>query len=163
MKEQVQRAVTDVTWTGNLVKFEIDGIPDRPGTGAAVFEALANAGISVSMISQSSTRQGFYVLSFTVPLDALEATAKICRDVAARLGADEVLTDREVAMIVLHGERIPEQPGIAGMAFRATAEMDVNIRMITSADSSLAILVGAGDLQRVLDQLLPVFKPDASE
>ena len=67
-----RQLVTGIAYDKNEARVTLTGLPDRPGTVAAIFAPLAAAGFNVDMIVQSVPRAGAEsTLTFTVPTAAL--------------------------------------------------------------------------------------------
>ena len=69
--------ISGVALETDEAKVTFDGIPDTPGVAAALFKAVASAGVSVDMIVQNVSHEGVTDLSFTAPIadvSSLEAT-----------------------------------------------------------------------------------------
>src|SRR4029453_1654072 len=66
--EMERQLITGIAYDKNEARITLTGIPDRPGTVAAIFTPLAEANVNVDMIVQSTPREGEKAdLTFTVP------------------------------------------------------------------------------------------------
>ncbi len=109
----------------------------RPGTAARVFEALAEAGVNVQVISQSVSEAGICVVTPGGQADrariALEG--RLVRTGVAR--HVDVQTDIDVVAVV--GAGMTGVPGIAARVFGAVAKRDINVMAIAQGSSELSI------------------------
>jgi aspartokinase/homoserine dehydrogenase 1 len=123
-----------------LVTVAGSGMLGVPGIAARTFAALFDEGISVSLISQSSSEQS---ICFSVPEAAAKrATARLSeefRDEIAREEIDGVETRSGLATLAVVGIGMAGHPGIAGRVFRALADANVNIVAIAQGSSELNI------------------------
>jgi aspartate kinase len=126
----------------NDCKITVVGVPDRPGEAAAIFGAVADAGVNVDMIVQNVSLQetGLTDVTFTCPvasrrtaLDALAATQE-------RIGFRELISDDGIAKISLVGAGMRSHPGVSATLFKALADAGINISMITSSEIRISVV-----------------------
>lgn len=123
-----------------LVSIEGKGMAGRPGVAARVFGGLAAAGISITMISQSSSESS---ICLSVP----EARAAVAEQVIKEALADamaagaveEVVVRRDVALIAAVGLGMAQTPGVAARLFQAVSGRDVNVLAIAQGSSELNV------------------------
>ncbi|NQT36893.1 MAG: aspartate kinase, partial [Planctomycetes bacterium] len=117
------------------------GVPDRPGAALTVFGSIAGKRIPMDMIVQNVAAEGQTDISFTVNRDDLPAALKAVESAVEELGAEGVDYDDEVSKISVVGLGMATQTGVAQRMFRAIAERDVNIQMITTSQIKISVLV----------------------
>ncbi|HVV48374.1 MAG TPA: aspartate kinase [Polyangia bacterium] len=126
-----------------------NGMLGVPGIAARTFEALHREGISVSLISQSSSEQS---ICFSVPEGAARrARARLgeeFRDQIARGEIDGIEAQSGLATVAVVGIGMAGHPGIAARVFAALAETKINIVAIAQGSSELNIsfVVAAKDV-----------------
>ena len=76
----------------NQAKVTVEGVPDRPGTAAAVFNALAGARVVIDMIVQNVSAHGATDISFTLNQADLPMAESVLRPVTEqrRRGGHEI-------------------------------------------------------------------------
>src|SRR5262245_29794230 len=118
----------------------LEGVPDRPGVSHRVFAALASANIAVDMIGQSVGTAGKADIGFTVLNTDLEKTKKTLAPIIADLGAtlDE---SGKVSKVSVVGAGMRAVSGVAERMFQALATEGVNMKMITTGDIKISVLV----------------------
>jgi aspartate kinase len=116
-------------------------VPDQPGYAAAVFAAIADAGVFVDMIVQNVSTAGNTHLSFTVPRDAAEAAARAARSV----GPGGVSIELDLAKLSVMGVGMRTHTGVATRMFGALAERGINIALINTSEVRINV---ATDIQR---------------
>ncbi len=123
-----------------LVSVEGKGMAGMPGVAARLFGALSRRGISVTMISQSSSESS---ICFAVPAgEAFEAEAALkreFRDDLSRGNVDEVVSRRGVSLVGVVGLGMAHTPGVAARVFRALASRGINVLAIAQGSSELNI------------------------
>jgi aspartate kinase len=138
-------------------RVSLTGVPDRPGVSHRVFAALAEKNIVVDMIAQSVGMDGRATIGFTVPKTEIAATLRVLKPLAAELGA-AVNCDEEVSKVSAVGTGMRSRPGVAGTMFAALAEADINMRMITTGDIKISVLVDRAEGTRALRAIHKAFR-----
>jgi aspartate kinase len=144
-----------------LVKDEarvaVTGVPDRPGVSHRVFAALAERNIVVDMIAQNVGSDGRAAIGFTVPGPELAAALGVLRPLAAELGA-ALEHDADMSKVSIVGAGMRTHTGVAERMFAALSAERVNMKMITTADIKISVLVGKADGVRALRAVHSAFQ-----
>ncbi len=123
-----------------LITIAGNGMLGVPGIAARTFEALHQQGISVSLISQSSSEQS---ICFSVPESAARrARTRLLeefRDQIARKEIDGVDVKAGLATVAVVGIGMAGHLGIAARVFAALGEAGINIVAIAQGSSELNI------------------------
>jgi aspartate kinase len=127
----------------------LDGVPDRPGVSHRIFAAMAEANIAVDMIAQSFGTAGRASIGFTVPRTDLKPALRILGPLAEELGAT-VDAEEEVSKVSIVGTGMRTHTGVAERMFAALAAEKINLKMITTADIKISVLVARADGARAL-------------
>jgi aspartate kinase len=144
-------------------KVTVEGVPDRPGVSAALFEPLAAANVNVDMIVQNTSKAGTTDISFTMPKADMQVAEDIVRRVAAEVGAIGVTHDADIAKLSVVGAGMKSSPGIAAKMFRVLADEGVNIEMISTSTIRISVVIAATDLERAARRLHTEFGLDAGQ
>lgn len=118
----------------------LEGVPDVPGVSHRVFAALAAANIAVDMIAQSVGTGGKAAIGFTVLNSELEKTKKTLAPIVADLGAT-LSESGKVSKVSVVGAGMRSVSGVAERMFQALADAGVNMKMITTGDIKISVLV----------------------
>ncbi len=153
-----------------LVKDEarvgINGVPDEPGISHRIFAAIAERNIVVDMIAQNVGSNGRADIGFTVVGSELTATLAVLRPLAEELGAT-IEQDEQVSKVSVVGTGMRTHPGVAEKMFAALAAANVNMKMITTAEIKISVLVARSDGLRALRAVHQAFglaeRPRGSE
>jgi aspartate kinase len=97
------------------------------------------------MIVQNVGQGGRADISFTVPSDDLPEALDLSRAVAERLGASGVSHDAELAKVSVVGVGMEKEEGVAGRMFTALSSEGINLRMITTSEIKISVLVDRSD------------------
>jgi aspartate kinase len=139
------RPASGVALARDEARITLENVPDQPGSSHALFSVLAGSGIAVDMIVQNVGQGGRADISFTVPADDLPQALELSRRVAAELGASAVSHDDGVAKVSVVGVGMERAEGVAGRMFTALADATINVRMITTSEIKISVLVDRGE------------------
>jgi aspartate kinase len=117
------------------------GLADVPGVAAAVFAANAKAGVVVDMIVQNVSQSGHSHISFTVPRTALEQSLAATRTAAIEWTGAELSHDRDIAKLSVLGIGLRTHTGVGEKMFRALADAEVNVKMISTSEVRISTVV----------------------
>ena len=132
--------VCGVALAADEARLVLDGVPDRPGVSHRIFEELAKANIAVDMIAQSAGDAGKATIGFTVLNAERERTIKTLKPIADELGATLRETGR-VSKVSVVGAGMRTHTGVAEKMFAALAEAGINMKMITTGDIKISVLI----------------------
>ena len=133
--------VSGVAADKNVARISVIGIPDLPGKAFALFNLLSQQGINVDIILQSIGREDRKDISFTVAEENAEEAYEIVKKHQQALGAEEVTCTKDVAKVSLVGAGMISNPGVATQMFEALYSAQVNIRMISTSEIKISVLV----------------------
>jgi len=137
-----RQLITGIAYDKNEARVTLTGVPDRPGSVAAIFAPLAEASVNVDMIVQSVPRAGQKSdLTFTVPTAALAQSRDILDKVREAAGFEEILTDTNVVKVSAVGVGMRSNAGIAAQMFQALADRGINILAITTSEIKVSVLI----------------------
>ncbi len=159
---EIRNRVSGIATDTNVAKVTVQGVRDRPGIAASLFEPLAEDGISVDVIVQNAGAGGKTDLSFTVKRDALARAEGVVRQVADSMGSERVVTSLGLAKVSIVGAGMQDAPGYAGAMFRALANNSINIEMITTSEIRITCIVPEKHIKEAARALHTAFDLDAA-
>jgi aspartate kinase len=137
-----RQIITGIAYDKNEARVTLTGVPDRPGSVAAIFRPLAEANVNVDMIVQSVPRAGQKSdLTFTVPTASLTHSRDALEKVRAEVGFDEILTDTNVVKVSAVGVGMRSNAGIAATMFDTLAARGINILAISTSEIKVSVLI----------------------
>ena len=155
-----QMIVNGVAFTRDEAKVTILNVPDVPGVAAGIFGPLADAGVNVDMIVQNISTDGKRTdMTFTVPRGDL-VTAKSTLDKITEIKGAEIRTDDKVAKISVVGIGMRSHSGVAQKMFRALAEKNINIQVITTSEIKVSVLIAEDYVELAVRALHSAFDLD---
>jgi aspartate kinase len=125
------------------------GVPDRPGTAAAIFEAVAGEHVSVDTILQNAVH-GAAELSFSVPREDVPPTRRALDRAQETIGRIEIEEVSDLGKVSLVGAGMRSHPGVAAQMFRTLADEGINLRLISTSPIKITCLVGSDEVERAV-------------
>jgi len=160
-EESTPRPASGVALAKDEARITLENVPDQPGSSHALFSRLAASGIAVDMIVQNVGQGGRADISFTVPADDLAEALEVSTAVAKQLGASGVSHDAELAKVSVVGVGMERAEGVAGRMFTALSAAGINVRMITTSEIKISVLVDKSDAQAAVQAVHRAFGLDA--
>ncbi len=134
----------------NVAVISIMEVPDVPGMSFKVFGALARKKINVDIILQSTGRGGNKDLSFTVPKNDADTAVAVLKENQARFGGGEIHVDKDVAKVSVVGAGMQSHSGVASRMFEALYENNINIRMISTSEIKISVIIKLDEADRAM-------------
>ena len=144
-------------------KITVVGVPDRPGMAAAIFQAVADAGINMDMIVQNVSvhESGATDVTFTCPRgDAAKAELAL-RRIEKEVNFKDIDTDENIGKISLVGAGMRSHPGVSATFFKAIADAGVNVEMISTSEIRISVVTRADDATKAVAAIHTAFGLDA--
>jgi len=160
---EVRNKVRGIAHEMNVAKVTVRGVPDRPGIAAAIFEPLAQAGISVDTIVQNASVENITDLSFTLARGELSRAMPVVEAAARDIGAAGCLSDPGLGKVSIVGSGMQNAPGYAARMFRALYEAGINIEMITTSEIRITCLIREDRVAEAVAALHHAFELDRPE
>ncbi len=156
-----QALISGIAFNRDEAKLTILGVPDTPGVAYRLLGPVAAASIEVDMIIQNVAPDGATTdFTFTVNRNDYKKTLDILNKTATELGAREVSGDDTIVKISLVGVGMRSHAGIASTMFETLAKEGVNIRMISTSEIKVSVVVDEKYLELGVRALHEAFKLD---
>ncbi len=159
---ELTKAVTGVALDTKQARVGIMSVPDRPGIVSQVFAALSEKNISVDMIIQSVPRQGINDIAFTVPKEDVDDAVAICKEILSQVEGHDIITDKDIAKVSIVGAGMINRPGIASRLFKALADNDINIQMISTSEIKISCIIKPEKAEQALEVIHQNFELEKS-
>ncbi len=154
--------VSGITYSVDEAKITLLRVADRPGVAAGIFGPLAEADINVDMIVQNNSEDGMATdLTFTVSRGALDGALSVLEAARDDIGYDELDADRDVVKISVIGVGMRSHAGIAQSMFSALAEKGINIKVISTSEIKISVLIASEYTELALRALHTAYGLDA--
>jgi aspartate kinase len=142
-EETVESAqIAGIAFSRDEAKLTVLGVPDQPGVAHRILGPISDANIEVDMIVQNiAPDEATTDFTFTVHRSDYERALEILKRTAAELAARQVLGDSRMVKISLVGVGMRNHAGIASRMFGALAKEGINIRMISTSEIKISVVV----------------------
>jgi len=140
--------VAGITFTRDEAEINLRSVQDQPGIAYQILKPISEADIEVDMIVQSAPRDGNVDFSFTVHRENFAQALKCAEKTAKKLGVCEINTNTEVVKLSVVGVGMRSHAGVATTIFEALAKENINIRMVSTSEIKVSVLVDEMNLER---------------
>lgn len=139
------KPVTGVAVDMSKVRIVICDVPDEPGVAAKLFNTLADENISVDTIIQSYARlhNNTNDIAFTISKSDLTKAMELFSRLSGIIDSDKIHVDENIASVSIVGAGMVDRPGVAATMFDTLANLNINIKMITTSEVKISCLVDA--------------------
>ena len=156
-----QPLISGIAFNRDEAQVTVKGVPDQPGIASSVLSPVGQANIEVDMIVQNVSSDGSTDLTFTVHRNDYERTLAVLREAADRVGAGAVTGAVDIVKISVVGVGMRSHAGIAGRMFETLAHEGINIRMISTSEIKISVVVEDKYLELAVRALHSAFGLDS--
>lgn len=155
--------IAGIAFSRDEAKLTIRGVPDHPGVAYQILGPIGEANIEVDMIVQNIGEDDTTDFTFTIHRNDLQQALEILQKTAGELGAGEVDSDDQIVKIALVGVGMRSHAAIASNMFKALSEEQINIRMISTSEIKVSVIVDEKYLELAVRTLHQAFDLDQPE
>jgi len=160
-EDEVEDAlISGIAFNRDEAKLTILGVPDQPGVAYQILGPVGENNIEVDMIVQNIGADGTTDFTFTVHRNEYQKAYDILSKTAEELGAREVIGDEKVVKIALVGVGMRSHAGIASTMFESLAKESINIRMISTSEIKVTVVIDEKYLELAVRSLHTAFGLD---
>ncbi|MEL6476036.1 MAG: aspartate kinase [Pseudomonadota bacterium] len=157
-----KNVVSGIAYSRNEAKLTLIKVPDRPGVAAAIFGPLADAGVNVDMIVQNIGEDGATDMTFSVSTDEVTKAQAALEAAREDIRYADLLVDDEVAKVSIVGIGMRSHAGVAQKMFSALASEGVNIKVITTSEIKVSVLIERKYMELAVQGLHKAFELEAA-
>ncbi len=163
------KVVSGVAYSRDEAKMTLVRVEDRPGIAAAIFGPLADAGVNVDMIVQNISetdapgdKRAYTDMTFSCPTNQVGRAKKAIEDARdeGRFVYADLVTDSDVAKLSVVGIGMRSHAGVAARMFAALAAENVNIKVITTSEIKISVLIDRKYMELAVQALHDTFELD---
>lgn len=164
------KVVSGVAFSREEAKITLFTIEDRPGIAAAIFGPLSDAGVNVDMIVQNISEKDYdddhpgavTDMTFSCPINQVDRAKKAMEDARAAglIGYDELIIDTDVAKVSVVGIGMRSHAGVAAKMFAALSKEGINIKVISTSEIKISVLIDRKYMELAVQALHDVFGLD---
>ncbi len=154
--------VSGVAYSRDEAKMTLVSVADRPGIAATIFGALSRAGVLVDMIVQNISEEGRTDMTFSCPTDQVARAEQAMGAAKAEglLNFAEVIADKDVAKVSVVGIGMRSHTGVAAKMFECLSREGVNIKVITTSEIKISVLIDRKYMELAVQALHDAFELD---
>ncbi len=152
--------VAGVAYSRDEAKMTLVSVADRPGIAAAIFTPLSEVGVNVDMIVQNISDEGRTDMTFSCPTDQVRRAEKAMVDAKARgdINFHDIVADTDVAKVSVVGIGMRSHTGVAAKMFRVLAKEGINIRVVTTSEIKISVLIDRKYMELAVQALHDAFE-----
>jgi aspartate kinase len=155
-----EAVVSGIAFNRDEAKLTVIGVPDQPGIAHRILGPVADANIEVDMIIQNIAEDATTDVTFTVHRRDYARAMAILQQAATAMGARQVTGDDKIVKISLVGVGMRSHAGIASKMFEALSKEGINIRMISTSEIKISVVVDEKYLELGVRALHEAFQLD---
>ncbi len=156
-----QALISGIAFNRDEAQLTINGVPDQPGVASKILGPVTDANIEIDMIVQNIAEDGCTDFTFTVHRNDYEKAHELLKNVSKQLGAKKVKGDDAIVKISLVGVGMRSHAGIASTMFATLAKENINIRMISTSEIKISVVVDEKYLELGVRSLHEAFGLDS--
>ncbi|MCL4105173.1 UNVERIFIED_CONTAM: hypothetical protein GTU68_018880 [Idotea baltica] len=152
--------VAGVAYSRDEAKMTLISVADRPGIAAAIFGPLSEAGVNVDMIVQNISEEGRTDMTFSCPTNQVlraEQAMQAAKD-SGEINFQELVSDEAVAKVSVVGIGMRSHAGVAAKMFDALSSEGINIKVITTSEIKISVLIDRKYMELAVQALHDVFE-----
>lgn len=140
-EEMEEALISGIAFNRDEAKLTIVGVPDQPGVASKILSPIGKSNIEVDMIIQNVGADGTTDFTFTVHRNDYDKALAVLEQIKRELGAREVSGDNKIVKVSLVGVGMRSHAGIASTMFEALANEGINIRMISTSEIKISVVI----------------------
>ncbi len=158
--EMESALISGIAFNRDEAKLTISGVPDKPGVASKILGPIAEANVEVDMIVQNIAEDDTTDFTFTVHRNDYQKAKTILEKTCGELGAKKVTGDDTIVKVSIVGVGMRSHAGIANTMFAALAKEGINIKMISTSEIKISVVVDEKYLELAVRTLHAAFKLD---
>jgi aspartate kinase len=145
--------VSGIAFNRDEAAIAVTRVPDEPGVAHAALAPVAEAAIEVDMIVINAPQGGRVDLTFTVHRDDYARALELTRQAVAKYPGAAVAGDDRVAKLAVVGSGMRSHAGVASRLFATLGGEGINVRLVSTSEIKISVLVAEKDLERAVRAL----------
>ena len=155
-----RKVVTGVAYSKDDAKITLQGVDDKPGIAAEIFEPFSKNNINVDMVIQNVSSDGKTTdLTFTIKREDLQRTLEIIKS-NNKIKSKEISYKNNVSKISIVGAGMVTTPGVTYKMFKALADEKINILAISTSEIKISVIIEEVNTIKAIKKLHTIFDLD---
>ena len=136
-----QVLVSGIAFSKDEAQVTVSSVSDRPGTAYSILGPVSELNVEVDMIVQNAAEDGSTDFTFTVPRQDYARVMEFLENNKVSMGAREVSGDDKIVKLSIVGVGMRSHAGIASRMFKALAEAGINLRLISTSEIKISVVI----------------------
>lgn len=155
-----KNVVAGVAFSRDEAKMTLVSVADRPGIAAAIFGPLSESGVNVDMIVQNISDEGLTDMTFSCPVEEVDRARKAIKynKDSSDLVFEDLVVDTNVSKVSVVGIGMRSHAGVAAQMFNALKDENINIKVITTSEIKISVLIDRKYLELAVQALHDTFE-----
>ena len=150
--------ISGIAFAKDESEIMIRGVKDSPGIAASILGPIGEADIEVDMIVQNVGSDGLADFTFTVSRKDFNKAIQTIEKNKKKMNFKEVSATKNIVKVSLIGVGMRSHAGIAGQMFTCLAKKKINIRMISTSEIKISVVIDQKNLENAVKALHNEFK-----
>ena len=150
--------ISGIAFAKDESEIMIRGVKDSPGIAASILGPIGEADIEVDMIVQNVGSNGLADFTFTVSRKDFNKAIQTIEKNKKKMNYQEVSATKNIVKVSLIGVGMRSHAGIAGQMFTCLAKKKINIRMISTSEIKISVVIDQKNLENAVKALHNEFK-----
>ncbi|MBT3506455.1 MAG: aspartate kinase [Methylococcales bacterium] len=133
--------ISGIAFNRDEAKLTINGVPDLPGVASKIVGPIAANNIEIDMIIQNIADDETTDFTFTVHRNDYVKALAILEEIKVSLSAKKVSGDDTIVKVSLVGVGMRSHSGIASKMFEVLAAEGINIKMISTSEIKISVVM----------------------
>ena len=136
-----QVLVSGIAFSKDEAQVTVSSVSDRPGTAYSILGPVSELNVEVDMIVQNAAEDGSTDFTFTVPRQDYARVMEFLETNKVSMGAREITGDDQIVKLSIVGVGMRSHAGIASRMFKALAEAGINLRLISTSEIKISVVI----------------------
>ncbi|NND89671.1 MAG: aspartate kinase [Granulosicoccus sp.] len=136
-----QALVSGIAFNRDEAQITVTGVADRPGTAYAILGPISDLNVEVDMIIQNIGADETTDFTFTVHRDDYRRVMEFLKNNNEVLHAATITGDDRIAKLSIVGVGMRSHAGIASRMFKSLAAAGINLRLITTSEIKISVVI----------------------
>lgn len=157
-KMEQNLVVRGIAFEDQVTRVSVVGLPNKLTTLSTIFSTLANHGLNVDIIIQSTTSDNKTSISFSVKTSDLEDTISILEQYKSILNYEGIESESGLSKVSIVGSGMVSNPGVAAEMFEVLANQGIEVKMVSTSEIKVSTVVSQEHMVRAVDVLHTAFE-----
>lgn len=151
--------VRGIAFEDQVTRVTVQHLPKHLQTLPKIFTALANRGINVDIIIQSTTSSETTSVSFSIRTEDLQETLEVLQ------AWEGIVVEHEsqLAKVSIVGSGMISNPGVAAQMFQVLADEGIEVKMVSTSEIKISTVIAQEKMVAAVEALHAAFQLEEKE